>query len=553
MKKRLLPLLLLLPIAATAPAGDMGVDTGSLERLPDAEWTVDAAAHLLRRAGFGGTLSEIREFHALGLDGAVDRLFGWDKKIDPHVPPAPITVTSRPGREQYMQATTQEERQRIRREYTRKDRLQYAAVREWWTQAMARTQWPLRERMVLFWHGHFTSSYRDVRNSYHMFIQNTLFRRHAAGSFRELLHEISKDPAMLEYLDNNRNRKAAPNENYAREVMELFALGLGNYTERDIREGARALTGWTFAGNRFYFDERQHDEGKKTIFGRTGNFDGGRFLDLILEQPACSRFVAAKLFRYFAHDFASKAVVEGLARTLRRSDWQLEPVLRRLFKSQAFYSPYARATKIKSPVELVVGLYRSLGMDTRNVVGMSFLAQSLGQGLMDPPNVKGWPGGRAWITTSTLLSRYNLAGGIVGLPLDKRRSMQSGGREMRYARLLQRMRRVDPNGEEMEDMDDTDMDGGMAPRRRGRRGRRAVAPTYNVLATVRRHDLHTADEVVDFFTKTLLAVPASDDVRRSLLEYLHGDGEFDPAARDARQRLHGLLRLIVSTPEFQLT
>ena len=414
----------LLALGIDASAGDMDRRSDGLAPITKAEWTLDTAAHLLRRAGFGGTLAEISALHAKGPASAVDSLLDWKGKSDDNVPRIRIAITSRPGREEYM-GKTREQRQEMSRAHRRDDYGQIAAVREWWLQSMIATAHPARERLVLFWHGHFTSGYRDVRNSYHMYIQNTQFRRHAAGNFKELLHDISKDPAMLEYLDNNRNRKGQPNENYAREVMELFTLGEGHYTENDIKEAARALTGWTFVGNRFHFERRQHDEGEKTILGRTGNFDGTQFLDILLSQPQAYRHIAGRLFRYFAHRRPSDSDIDGLARTLARSDWELKPALRQLFLSREFYSKRSMRTKIKAPVEMIVGLFRSLRMEADAAMGLSFQASSLGQELMGPPNVKGWPGGREWITTSMLLNRYNICGALVGVPEDKMRTMRT--------------------------------------------------------------------------------------------------------------------------------
>lgn len=555
MRAALRPLFLVLA-AGLLPAGPAAGEAAPdpLAPLPPSEWTLAHAAHLLRRAGFGGTPEEIAALHALGPDGAVESLLDFAGKPDPGMPPAPITLTARPARDE-MRGLTPEQRQALGREWRRKDQLQFAAVREWWVRVMCTTAHPLRERMVLFWHGHFTSGYRDVRNSYHMYMQNTLFRRYATGSFRELLHQVSRDPAMLEYLDNNRNRKAHPNENYAREVMELFALGEGNYTEQDIREGARALTGWTFAGNHFFFDARQHDDGPKTIFGRTGNFDGAGFLDLILDHPACPRHLARKLFAYFAHPFPDEAVVEGLARTLKGADYRVEPVLRQLLRSRAFYSEHAMGTKVKGPVELFVMLHRSLGLDGRMARGYSFLAQELGQSLLDPPNVKGWPGGREWITTSTLLTRYNLAGALVGLPQDRARAGRSD-RAARMIQRLQRMRRVDPNGEEDDGMDMGSMEGDREAARPDRRrgGREGPRPVYDVVGAVQRLGLDSPERIVDYYCTALLANPPAPETRAALLEYLAQDGGLDLRRPYlAREKLHGLLRLIVSTPEFQLS
>ncbi|HEX5136164.1 MAG TPA: DUF1800 domain-containing protein [Planctomycetota bacterium] len=544
--RRLLLLALLGP-AVAAPAAP-------LDPLPASAWTPAAAAHLLRRAGFGGTPEEIRAFHALGLDGAVDRLLGFDGQGDVEVPGPGIALTTEPGRDMMMAAGSQEERQQVQRQYRQQDAMQLARVREWWIQTMIRTRWPLRERMVLFWHCLFTSGYRDVRNSYHMYVQNTLFRRHAAGSFRTLLHEVSKDPAMLEYLDNNRNRKEHPNENYAREVMELFTLGTGNYTEEDIKELARGLTGWTFEGNRFEFQERQHDGGEKTFLGRRGRFGGDDMLDIILAQPAASRHLAGRLWDFFGAGDPDPAVIDGLARTLAESDWQLAPALRRLFRSRAFFA--TAGARIKSPVELIVCLYKSTGLSSDGAFGLSFAGQALGQSLMDPPNVKGWPGGTEWITTSLLFARYNVASAIVGLPQDRARLLEGAtGPAARGLRQMQRARRVDPNGEEMEGEgmgpgEGMEEEADAPPRRgRGRRGGEGLAPVYDVLGEVRERGLEKPGEIVDFYAGALLVVPPPPELRSTLVEYLDG---LDLKRPDAREKLHGMLRLLVSTPEFQI-
>ena len=547
--------LLLCLLIALLPAAGLAVaqDAAPLSPLPASAWNREAAAHLLRRAGFGGTAAEAESLHALGLEGAVDSLLDWEGQPDPRVPTPPIEVTARPGREE-LRDKTQEERQRITRAYRAADNRQYALIREWWMQTMIRTAHPARERLTLFWHGHFTSSYRDVRNSYHMFIQNTLLRRHAAGNFRELLDGISRDPAMLEYLDNNRNRKGQPNENYAREVMELFTLGVGNYTEKDIKEAARAFTGWTFVGNRFVFDRNQHDTAEKQFLGQQGAFDGAAVLDIILTQPAASRFLARKLFTYFAHAYPSDEIVEGLARTLRESDWELKPMLRRLFRSRSFSATPSVATRIKSPVELIVSLYRALGMDSTYAAGLSFLAGNLGQGLMDPPNVKGWAGGREWITTSNLLNRYNIAVSLVGMPEDKVRDMRNQNIRGMRKMMMEAMQR-DPDSMEM----GMEMSEEPAPSKKNKRGnRKRMAEyiekvTFDVAAEARSLGLTDANALVDHYCRTLLAVPASPELRRTLLDYLDQDGGFRMDAEDAPARLHGLLRLIVSTPEFQIS
>ena len=400
-------------------------------------------------------------------------------------------------------------------------------AKAWWLDRMVRSPRPLQERLTLFWHGHLCSGFRDVRNSFQMFLQNQQLRYHAAGNFRTLLRTIARDPAMLEYLDNRVNRKEHPNENFAREVMELFVLGIGNYTEDDIKEAARAFTGWTNAGNRFVFRRHWHDDGEKTVFGKTGRFDGDALIDILLEQPAAARLIAGKLFRYFAHDAPTAAVVDGLAATLRGADWKLRPMLKQLFRSRAFYDDRSVGTRIKSPVELVASLLRTMGVtqvpEAVGIVLNGGTAQ-LGQELLEPPNVKGWPGGRDWISTSTLLGRYNLAGGLVASPREIRFFTVMA--ERRIARQAQRMLRA------------AGMDG--PPPEIDLSGWQA----FDVVGSLAGCD--TVEAKVDALCARFLAVPAPPALRAALIEYL----KVQP---DSRERLHGLLRLLVSTPEFQLS
>jgi len=545
-------------LLATLAAGGAAEDP--LAPLDASAFTPEHAAHLLRRAGFAGTRAEVAALHARGLAGAVDSLLDWQGRPDPGLPSLEITVTEKPDRAMY-QGKSEEERQRIQQDYRRRDGRQLLEIREWWMRAMVKSAFPLRERMTLFWHGHFTSSYRDVRDSYHIFLQNTLLRRHAAGNFAELLHAVSKDPAMLEYLDNRSNRRQNPNENYAREVMELFTMGTGNYTEEDVKEAARAFTGWTFQGNRFVFNRRDHDPGTKTFLGRKGEFDGDDILEIILAQPATARTVAAKIFRYFAHDAPSEALCDALGKTLRDAKYELQPLLRAIFLSREFYAPRSVAKGIKGPVEFVASLYRSLDLDVPRLPLLAAIAASLGQSLFDPPNVKGWDGGRDWITTSHLLARYNVAAAIVGLPEDRSRAAQ-GGRRAPPLKQLDGKSRNRPeeggamegeiDGEEMGRMAGSEEERAFEQARRDFAQGRAMGGTYDVAADVRRLGLATQEAIVDHFAAALLAAPPSPALRTSLLATLGGGGAHDPANPQAAQRLHALLRMIVSTPEFQL-
>lgn len=388
----------------------------------------DEARHLLWRAGFGGTPEQINLLASWGLEKSVEYLVNFDQVKAEAVAPGTF-------RDDIMREPTAEERMayrdaqrardenklaelRVRRQQAEQDdREQARQVQRWWLKRMVETARPLEEKMTLFWHGHFATSYRTIEDSYHMFMQNQLFRAHAVGSYAELLRSIIRDPAMLKYLNNNESRKGKPNENLARELMELFSLGVGNYGEDDIKQGARALTGYTFKDDGFFFDQKNHDTGAKTILGRSGNLDGDGFVSAILEQRACAEYMATKLYRFFAHDYptghapfdaAAREVIKDLASVLRRNDYRVAPVLERLFKSQHFYDPIVRSEQIKSPVQLVVGAIRSLNTPVRDLGAVISGMRFMGQDILFPPSVKGWDGGRAWINTATLFIRQNM-------------------------------------------------------------------------------------------------------------------------------------------------
>jgi uncharacterized protein (DUF1800 family) len=284
----------------------------------------------------------------------------------------------------------------------------------WWLYRMATSDRPLREKMTLFWHGHFATSAEKVADAKLMYGQNELLRRHALGNFGTLLHEISRDPAMLVYLDSATNRKAHPNENYAREIMELFALGEGAYREQDIRELARCFTGWEIRRGAYRFNRYQHDAGEKTILGQTGAFAGDDGVDIVLAQRAAPRFLVRKLIRYFVCDepAAGDDLVEPLADQLRADGLELAPTIARILSSRLFFSPESMGCKVRSPVELGVGLLRAFE-GTTNFLELARRLAECGQELFYPPNVKGWDGGRTWINSSTLLARTNLIGELL--------------------------------------------------------------------------------------------------------------------------------------------
>lgn len=352
-------------------------------------------AHLLRRAGFGASREQLEDYGRKGLAATVTELVNYQELANPIDRAQP---------------------------QARGDELRPQDVRSWWIERMLYTTRPLEEKMTLYWHNHFATAVSKVRNANYILEQNQLFRKHALGNFRTLLKQVSRDPAMVIWLDNYRNRKGSPNENYARELMELFTLGIGHYTEQDIKQAARAFTGWFAAptGGGFRFMARQHDSGQKTFLGRTGAFDGDDIIDIILDQPQAPLFLARKLVRFFVTDEPSDALVAPFAKMIRENNYEIKPVVERILRSEAFYAPEHRYAKIKSPVEFVIGGMRmvsgpipdkALPLVTR---ALSYFLRQMGQDLLNPPNVKGWDGGRAWITTSAMLSRANLAAILLG-------------------------------------------------------------------------------------------------------------------------------------------
>jgi uncharacterized protein (DUF1800 family) len=376
------------PLAYAAPGVPLGAED---------------ARHLLVRTGFGASGAEIARYAVLTREAAVDRLLAGTH-TQPEVPPPAFAQVGGPlpGPQAGMQASAED-----RRAFVRAQGEQTVTLRAWWISEMVATSSPLTERMTLFWHNHFVSSQQKVRVARLMYGQNALFRTYALGDFRALLHAAAKDPAMVLYLDSVQNRKGAPNENFAREVMELFTLGEGHYTEQDVKEAARAFTGWSLyrASGTFVFRPRLHDDGEKIILGKRGNFDGDAVLDLILARPETARFIVTKLWREFVSPDPDAAAVERVAQRFRTSGYDLEVALRGLLLEPAFWASENRGTLVKSPVELVVGTLRSLDLTPSVTLPYATAVSGMSQVLFAPPNVKGWPGGERWINTSTLLAR----------------------------------------------------------------------------------------------------------------------------------------------------
>ncbi len=473
-------------------------------------WDRAKAAHLLNRAGFGGRPDEIDRVTRMGMEAAVEELMNFDRVPETVTPPDFSSLRSL--WESYFRLIQTNAPQRQRFEglviAQRADRVKWQEMREWWVARMIQTRRPLQEKMVLFWHGHLVSGVPDVRLTEYLFIQNELFRRSGLGNFKELILAISRDPAMLQYLDNNTNRKGRPNENYARELLELFTMGIGNYTEQDIKEAARAFTGWTFRGYEFFFDARQHDDGPKTFLGRSGNLDGGDIINITFERPATAQFVSRRLFEYFAYLRPDEGLGEDLADMFRRSNFTVAPMVRAILTSQAFYSEKAMRSQVKSPVQLVVGTARMLDLEAPAIPMLVRALDLMGQALLYPPNVGGWPRGESWITTATILIRYN------------------------FSNLL--------------------LLGGRMP---GVAGRAASPPPVPAGVVKALDGAKTAGEAVDRLVDVLLAGAFDETRKPGLIRALGASSPqqaFAAGGGESVTRLRSALHLLMSSAEFQL-
>lgn len=381
-------------------------------------WNDRLAAHLLRRAGFGGSPEEIAQYARLSPSAAVARLThvqdvrSAGSPADVYDPSAQIAQLriSKPDdmtRRDALNAVRKNARESI------------ISMQMWWLNQMLSTASPLQEKMTFLLHGHFTTAaiQKGIWPSY-VWQQNELFRLYALGNLRDLTQAVSKDPAMLLYLDNASSNKAHPNENYARELMELFTLGHGNYTEADIRESARAFTGWTLnrRTGQFFFNERNHDTGTKHFLGQTGAFDGSDIVRIIYQQPAAARFWATWLLDSFVYNNPEPELVDAVATLLTRNDFNLAPVVSTVLSSNVFYSDRAYRALVKSPVEFVVGTHKALGLKTISDIAPRSLV-AMGQILFYPPNVAGWPGGTNWVTSQTMIARENFVAALVNSPM----------------------------------------------------------------------------------------------------------------------------------------
>jgi len=593
--------LVLVAVAAGALAQATGPASWQNDLTPIGakDWNYDFAEHLLQRVGFGGTPEEIQALAKLTPQQAVARMvrfegapaanlapFDEDAIHDPGLEPFPpsrpavtdlakqkgeaLGIKVKPTGNRRLQPVVDEFFYWLRASALETNRVAY-----WWANRMVDSPRPLQEKMALFWHGHFVSNEAKVRDYRKLLAQLELFQTQGLGNFKDLTVAVAQGPAMLSFLDAGVNVKGASNENFAREIMELFTMGVGNYTEKDIREAARAFTGWNFEDLKFVVNKDQHDDGEKTFLGRTGRFDGVNVIDIIMQQPVTADFIAGKIYRYFVRQDLSPELQKKLGAVLRENKYEIKPLLEAIFLSRDFYSPASVGTRIYSPVELAVSTYKKLGLKSiPGVPDFNSVTGALGQQLFAPPTVAGWAQGQAWITPGLLLERANFVRDVlfpdIGfLPPDR----YTGGGEVR--RVAQRVREgmdistatqdETKDGERAESNKNADRDEEFNTRYGSFRGSQLaierVTPIpretaqVNLSRMVRDAKLKTTAEVVDYFIHRFMSVPPSTDARQKLVVFLDrdlGTSDISVAQSYMEQSLRLVLHLIMSQPEYQL-
>ncbi|MCZ6633250.1 MAG: DUF1800 domain-containing protein [bacterium] len=474
--------------------------TGLEPHLPSAEqpWDDVRAGHLLRRTLIGPTPAEIAESVNSTPEAVVDRLLE-----------VPFGLPDPPGT-----WVNEDTPPKLNSDLRKIERARMNEIRTWWMNLIVNQGFSIQERMVLFWHDHFATQAKDVKRSHLMLIQNNLLRKHAVGNFKTLVQEITRDPAMLYYLDGNTSKVGKPNENYARELMELFTTGVDQYTEQDIGEASRALTGWIVQGKNAVFRESRFDKADKTFMGRTGNFNDLDIIEIIFEKEVTAAHISRKIYQYFVYEHIDETVVKEMARILQENNYDLKPMLKTLFLSAHFFDAATVGARIKNPIEMVVGTARTLGMTAGEgkAIRGEYLyetAKVLGQWLLDPPNVAGWPGYRHWISTTTLPQRHKMTDEIVD------------GNPRRFGKRFYDIQKIDP------------------------------------VAFVKSFpEPYDARKLVKTMGECLTSF-AVDKEREELLlaVLLEGTEEinWNPDAIGADRRIRSLIKVIFELPEFQLT
>ena len=588
--------------SAQSPAWSPGPASwvGDLTPITAADWNADRAAHLLGRAGFGGVPEDVAALAALGPEPAVQSLVHYDDVANDHLAPFEHSglwdegllhfPPSRPAATDLGLRNGESMGVRVKPDHVnrhaqpisdrffywlRASALETRRVGYWWAERMLDTPRPLEEKMALFWHGHFATAESKVRDYRKMLVQIEMFERHATGNFGDLLIAVARDPAMLYYLDAGVNVKGAANENFAREVMELFTMGVGHYTERDIREAARAFTGWNFENLDFVVNTAQHDDGPKTFLGRTGAFDGVDVLRIILEQPVTAEYIAAKIYRFFVREELSPALQAELGAVLRDHDYELRPLLQTIFLSRDFYSEASYGARIKGPVEHVVTMLKHLGADdVPGVPDFNRTTTALGQHLLNPPSVAGWAQGRAWITPALIQERGNVAfdylfPDVVNFRdpnfLSRRGAGEVGDRLRRGYDFGSAITLDDPANMSAFDLTALERDELFNTRvstyRGWERAVRKLIPTprggarVDMTRMVLDAGAATAGEAVDYLLSRFLRVPVAPSTRdgfAALLEGELGTPDIGRAETYMEDPLRMVAHLIMSTPEYQI-
>ena len=595
-------------IAALLLAGKVGAQQSGfsswqndLSPISNTDWNYDTAAHLLERAGFGGTPDEIRALAIMSPEEAVRSLVYFDSTENAHLQAFDHSGIHDPGLEPFppsRPATTELAKRtgealgiKVKQDgnrrlqpvvnkffyWLRASVLETNRVAYWWADRMVATNTPLQEKMALFWHGHFAINESKVRDYRKLLVELELFQEMGTGSFRDLMVAVAQDPAMLSFLDAGVNVKGASNENFAREIMELFTMGVGNYSETDIREAARAFTGWNYVDLEFVINTEQHDADTKTFLGHVGDFDGVDIIDIIMEQPVTAEYIAGKIYRYYVRDELGKDLQTELGNVFREADYEVAALLKKIFLSKDFYNAESVGVHIKSPVELAVSTYRKLGLNyVPGVPDFNGATGALGQTLFRPPTVAGWAGGRSWITPGLLLERGNFARDVLFpdinfIPSDRRngsREIQSVARRIREGLDITSATQPSSVSEgqiiaESNMLADRDED--FNTRYGSFRGwqmaieRVKPIPRHtarlNLSQMVETQDLQTSNEVVDYFIARFMRVAPGEDSRRMLVSFLDrelGTSSISEAQTYMEDGLRMTLHLLMSQPEYQL-
>ncbi|HEY7173150.1 MAG TPA: DUF1800 domain-containing protein [Vicinamibacterales bacterium] len=571
---------------------------GDLAPISRADWNYDRAAHLLAHAGFGGTPAEIQKLADAGFEHAVHSLIHYESIPNPRLQPfaesglwdstlnsfpesrpeatdralksgASMGIAVKPSGNRPVQPVSDRFFYWLRATMLETRRLGY-----WWANRMAQTTHPLEEKMALMWHGHFATHENKVRDYRKMIQQIDLFERYATGNVRELTIKVAQNPAMLYFLDAQYNVKGAANENFAREVMELFTMGVGNYSEKDVREGARAFTGWYFDNLTFKIDPAKHDDGPKTFLGKTGNFDGVDAVNIIFEQPVTAEYLAAKIYRFLVREELSPELRTKLGAVLRDNKYDVKPLLAAIFSSKDFYSEASYGAHIKGPVEHIVAMMKHLGAD--EIPGVPDFNQAtiaMGQHLLNPPSVAGWAGGKAWITPGLLIARGNVARDVLIPDITGFRdwNFSSGGddiigRRVRDGYDIGAATAVnDPNNMTAFDRAALERDEQFNTRVSGyigwQQAARKLIPTprraaqFDLARMVLDSGSKTTGEAVDYLLWRMLRVPTARATREACVAFLTkelGTDTLDRAKSYMEDPLRMTAHLIMSTPEYQL-